>query len=274
MTTIFEPPVLEPRKELTQAITAAIEAGKEIMEVYSTEFETSTKDDDSPITLADLKSNESIKRILSKSNYWILSEEDSDDPKRLSENLIWIIDPLDGTTDFVNRTGEFTVMIALVEDKKPVIGVIFWPTKGILYIAQKNCGAFRFKDGKWSKINVSNISELTNCRAVGSRHHLSEQEKSLLEVLQISNFSSIGSSFKVGLISSGEAEIYLTTTNKMKEWDSCASYCIVNEAGGTMTDMNGDDLTYNNPLVNHENGILVTNGLVHEIIVEEFKKLK
>jgi len=274
LTSIFEPPVLEPRKELIQAITAAIEAGKEVMEVYSTEFETSSKDDDSPITLADLKSNESIKRILSESNYWVLSEEDSDDPKRLSENLIWIIDPLDGTTDFVNRTGEFTVMIALVEDKKPVIGVIFWPTEGILYIAQKNCGAFRFKDGKWSKINVSNISELTNCRAVGSRHHLSEQEKKLLEALQISNFSSIGSSLKVGLISSGEAEIYLTTTNKMKEWDSCASYCIVNEAGGTMTDMNGDDLTYNNPFVNHKNGILVTNGLVHEIIVEEFKKLK
>ena len=274
MTSIFEPPVLEPHKELTHAITAAIEAGKEIMKIYSTEFEANSKDDDSPITLADLKSNESIKRILSKSNYWILSEEDLDNPKRLSENRIWIVDPLDGTTDFVNRTGEFTVMIALVENKKPVLGVIFWPTKGILYIAQKNFGAFRFQDDKWSRINVSRISKLTDCRAIGSRHHLSEQEKKLLEKLQVANFSSIGSSLKVGLISSGEAEIYLTTTNKMKEWDSCASYCIVSEAGGMMTDMNGNDLTYNNPLVNHENGILVTNRLVHEIIVEEFKKLK
>ena len=84
----------------------------------------------------------------------------------------------------------------------------------------------------------------------------------------------LGSSLKVGKISSGQAEAYITTTNKMKEWDTAASYCIVSEAGGKMTDMLGNDLTYNNKNVHHQNGILVTNGLIHDKIVEEFKKLE
>lgn len=94
-----------------------------------------------------------------------------------------------------------------------------------------------------------------------------------IKKLGIKDFTSIGSSLKVGKISSGEAEAYITTTNKMKEWDSAASYCLISEAGGKMTDMSGNDITYNNKIVNHQNGILVTNGLIHDKIVEEFKKL-
>ena len=94
-----------------------------------------------------------------------------------------------------------------------------------------------------------------------------------IKKLGIKDFTSIGSSLKVGKISSGEAEAYITTTNKMKEWDSAASYCLISEAGGKMTDMYGNDITYNNKIVNHQNGILVTNGLIHDKIVKEFKKL-
>lgn len=273
MTSYFLPPIADPLDELAYAITAALEAGKIVMKVYSTDFLTESKIDESPITLADLKSNEIIKQILSTTNHTILSEEDLDDQSRLTEDLVWVIDPLDGTTDFVNRTGEFTVMIALVNRKKPILGVIYWPTKGVLFVAQKNSGAFKLENDEWVRINVTKISELEECRAVGSRHHLSEQEKMLLKKLQITNFTSIGSSLKVGMISSGGAEIYLTTTNKMKEWDTCASYCIVTEAGGMMTDMNGNEITYNNKMTNHEYGILVTNGLVHDKIINEFKKL-
>ena len=94
-----------------------------------------------------------------------------------------------------------------------------------------------------------------------------------IQKLGFKNFTSIGSSLKVGKISSGEAEAYITTTNKMKEWDSAASYCVISEAGGKMTDMLGNDITYNNKIVNHQNGILVTNGLIHKKILEKFKKL-
>jgi len=267
-------PISDKIPELDIAIKAAIEAGNEILEIYKKDFDTFRKKDDSPITEADLRSNEIIKKSLSKTKYLILSEEDKDDQNRILEKIIWIIDPLDGTSDFIDRTGEFTVMIALIENKKPILGVIYWPIEKTLFVAQKNRGAFKFSNNKWDKISVTKINKFSNCRIVGSRHHLSDTEKKFIKKLGINDFTSVGSSLKVGKISSGQAEAYITTTNKIKEWDTAASYCIISEAGGRMTDMLGNELTYNNKNVYHENGILVTNGLIHDKIVQEFKKLE
>jgi len=267
-------PISDKIPELDIAIKAAIEAGNEIIEIYKKDFDTFIKKDDSPITEADLRSNEIIKKSLSKTKYPILSEEDKDDQNRILEKIIWIIDPLDGTSDFIDRTGEFTVMIALIENKKPILGVIYWPIEKTLFVAQKNRGAFKFSNNKWDKISVTKINKFSNCRIVGSRHHLSDTEKKFIKKLGINDFTSVGSSLKVGKISSGLAEAYITTTNKIKEWDTAASYCIISEAGGRMTDMLGNELTYNNKNVYHENGILVTNGLIHDKIVQEFKKLE
>lgn len=267
-------PIVDKIPELDIAIKAAREAGNAILEIYQGDFKTSKKNDDSPITDADLKSNEIIKEVLSQTEHTILSEEDKDDQSRLSKDVIWIIDPLDGTSDFIDKTGEFTVMIALIKNKKPVLGVIGWPTEKIFFVAQKGSGAFRYSNDEWEKISVTTLAELSKCRAIGSRHHLSDKEKQFIKKLGIEDFTSIGSSLKVGKISSGEAEVYITTTDKMKEWDSAASYCIISEAGGKMTDMLGNDITYNNKQVFHQNGILVTNGLIHDKIVEEFKKLE
>ena len=267
-------PISNKIPELDIAIKAAQEASNAILEIYQKGYNTFTKTDDSPVTDADLKSNKIIKEILSITKHSILSEEDIDDQNRLSKDTIWIIDPLDGTSDFIDKTGEFTVMIALVQNKKPIIGVISWPTEKTLFVAQKNCGAFRYSNDKWDKISVTKIDEMSKCRTVGSRHHLSDKEKEFIEKIGIEDFTSIGSSLKVGKISSGQAEAYITTTNKMKEWDTAASYCIISEAGGKMTDMLGNDLTYNNKNVYHQNGILVTNGLIHNKIVKEFKKLE
>ena len=184
-----------------------------------------------------------------------------------------MIDPLDGTSDYIDKTGEFTIMISLIKNNEPILGVIGWPTEKTLFVAQKGSGAFRYSNNEWTKISVSKISDLSLCRTVGSRHHLTDKEKNFIKKLGIVNFTSIGSSLKVGKISSGEADAYITTTDKMKEWDSAASYCIVHEAGGKMTDMLGNDISYNNKDVYHHNGILVTNGLLHDKIVKEFKKL-
>lgn len=267
-------PITNKIPELDIAIEAVNKAGKAILKLYQEDLETYIKSDNSPITEADLKSNEIITKILSKTKYKILSEEDKDDHIRLSKDMIWIVDPLDGTSDFIDKTGEFTVMIALIKNKKPILGVIGWPTEKTLFVAQKGSGAFRYSNGEWQKISVTKVSDITKCKAVGSRHHLSDKEKLFIKKLGIEDFTSIGSSLKVGKISSGEADAYITTTNKMKEWDSAASYCIISEAGGKMTDMLGNDITYNNKEVHHKNGILVTNGLIHKKILEEFKKLK
>ena len=178
-------PIAEKISELDVAIKAAIDAGNAILEIYQGNFESSKKDDDSPITEADLKSNEIIKKILSQTKHAILSEEDRDDQSRLSKETVWIVDPLDGTSDFIDKTGEFTVMIALVKNKKPIVGVIGWPTEKTIFAAQKGSGAFRYSNGKWGKIQVTKILELSKCRIVGSRHHLSDTEKVFIEKLGV-----------------------------------------------------------------------------------------
>ena len=269
---ISELPFKSSLPELEKIIDGMVKAGEKVLEVYETDFSTEKKDDDSPITQADIESNKILKEVLGEIGIAILSEEDIDDKKRLSEEKIWIIDPLDGTTDFVNKTGEFTVMVGLVENHKSVLGLIYWPIKKKMYLAEAGKGAF-CHDGEWKKIEVSVMSEIQNCHALVSRHHLSEKEKKLLDEMEISVVTNIGSSLKVTEIASGDAEIYLTTTNKMKQWDTCASNCIISEAGGKMTDISGNELSYNTESVNHENGILVTNGLIHQDALDTISRL-
>ena len=266
-----EIPIANKAVELDIAINAAILAGKTIMDTYNKDYNITIKKDDSPVTDADMKSNEKIKEILGNT-YHILTEEDPENFARLNQDTIWIVDPLDGTADYIDKTGEFTVMIALVKDKKPILGVIGWPAKGIVFAAQKDKGAFKWYNNQWVRISTNNTANLSQCRAVLSRHHLTDKEKSFIKKLEIDNYSSIGSSLKAAKISSGEAELYLTTTDKLKEWDTAASYCIINEAGGKMTDMHGNDITYNNKIVFHKNGILISNGVIHEKIVKAFSQ--
>jgi 3'(2'), 5'-bisphosphate nucleotidase len=269
---ISELPFNSRQPELGKILAGVVKASEKIMEIYNTNFSTEKKDDDSPITQADIESNKILKEILEETGIAILSEEDADDKKRLSEEKIWIIDPLDGTTDFVNKTGEFTVMVGLVENHKSILGIIYWPIKKKMYLAESGKGAFCHNE-EWEKIEVSMMSEIQNCHALVSRHHLSEKERKILDEMEISVVTSIGSSLKVTEIASGDAEIYLTTTNKMKQWDTCASNCIISEAGGKITDISGKDMVYNTESVHHENGILVTNGLIHQDALDAVSRL-
>ena len=166
--------------EAKLAINAVKEAGNAVMEIYKHNFTSITKKDNSPLTEADLKSNDIIQKIIASTGYPVLSEESLDDKKRLEYEKIWIIDPLDGTSDFVSKSGEFTIMIALVDKHEPILGVIYWPINDILYLAQKDCGAYKFVNDVWEKLTISKRSELRNCRALGSRHHLSSHETSFL----------------------------------------------------------------------------------------------
>ena len=260
--------------EMSLAIDAIIEAGKAVMSVYGTTFTHRSKEDRSPITDADLSSNQKINAVLSKTGIPILSEEDVDDKKRLESQRVWIVDPLDGTRDFVNRTGEFTIMISLVEHHKPILGVIYWPVKDVLYAAQAGSGAYQLINGAWNKIHVSKIGELEKSRVVVSRFHLSETDADVLKKIHFADVCQAGSSLKVLQICSGDAEAYFATNKKMKQWDTCASYCLIKEAGGLMTDLDGNDIEYNTEILEHENGLLVTNGLVHKQLIDIFKTIK
>jgi len=266
-------PFSNPLPETKLAIDAALKASDAVLTIYNKDFSISLKDDNQPITEADIQSNQIIQKCISSSRVPILSEESPDNKeKRMDSKKIWIIDPLDGTTDFINKTGEFTIMISLVEKNEPAMGVISHPFENKLYVAQKGQGAYSYYDENWIKLEVSKTSILSQCRAVGSRFHQSDQEKNFLKILDILKFTSRGSSLKVLDISSGKAELYFTTTNKIKQWDTCASNCIIAEAGGKMTDMSGLPLEYNTNIVNHQNGILVTNNTIHQNIVQKYSE--
>lgn len=270
---MIAPPTTSKIRNLVDVMDAVIRAGEKVQDVYNTDFEVKTKDDDSPITKADLESNKILRSVLENSEIPILSEEDVDDKTRLESEYVWIVDPLDGTSDFVNRTGEFTIMVGLVQNHIPVMGLIYWPVNQKLYYAEKGMGAFCYDSGKWNKISVRENRDLGNCIALVSRHHLSDKERQMLAHLGITNTTSIGSSLKVTQISSGVADVYLTTTNKMQQWDTCASNCLVSEAGGKMTDVFGNDLIYNTENVSHQNGLLTTNGFVHDTAVRKISEL-
>ena len=269
-----ELPVSSKISQLETIIDAITKAGDKILEIYESDFQVEKKDDNSPITKADLESNKIIKESLLQTKIPILSEEDADDKSRTDSDKVWIVDPLDGTQDFVNKTGEFTVMVGLVENHVPIMGLVYWPTEKKLYFAEKDLGAFCHNSERWTEISVRKIEGFEKSLALVSRHHLSDKEKKMLDHLKIKNTASIGSCLKVMEIASGNADIYLTSTNKMKQWDTAASHCVISEAGGKMTDISGNDLVYNTESVNHENGLLVTNGLIHQETVSRISKLE
>ena len=174
---MISPPFPSKVLNLDSVMDAIVEAGEKIREIYDTDFEVNKKDDNSPITKADLESNKILRFALEKTGIPILSEEDVDDKSRLDSEKVWIIDPLDGTQDFVNRTGEFTILVGLVENHIPVMWLVYLPTKRILYFAEKGMGAFCYDLNEWRKISVRRVEEISSCLALVSRHHLSVNEK-------------------------------------------------------------------------------------------------
>lgn len=260
---------MTPSGHLETAVRAAVLGGRTVMDEYGGDIRYDTKSDDSPVTAADLSSNDAVKSVLAGTGLPILSEEDADISGRAAAPAVWIVDPLDGTSDFVDRTGEFTVMVALVSGGVPVLGVINQPAAGVTYAAERGGGAWRSDGGRWTRMRVD-PAPLADCTAVVSRHHLAAEESRFLESLGLGGIRTLGSSLKVARICEGGAHLYATFTDRMKEWDTAASCCIIHEAGGRMTDMSGRPLEYNRPDVFHRRGILATNGTIHDHVVSRY----
>jgi 3'(2'), 5'-bisphosphate nucleotidase len=233
-------------KELKVSVELAKKAGAEILEVYNNEISVEYKEDKSPLTLADKRSNDVIVKGVSEEfpRYAILSEEGKDDKSRLENDWCWVIDPLDGTKEFIKRNGEFTVNIALTYKKRTILGVIYVPVTEELYYASKGNGAFYEKDGIVKAINVSDAVE--NLKLVCSRSHASDKLKELLEDNKalIIDTRSAGSSLKGCLVATGDADIYYRF-NPTMEWDTAAMQCIVEEAGGIFMQMDKSEILYN-----------------------------
>lgn len=244
---------------LKTAIEAALKAGKEILAIYEdprADFQVERKADNSPLTIADRRSNDVITRLLAATPYPILSEEGRDIPyeERRAWRTLWIVDPLDGTKEFIKRNGEFTVNIALVTDGVPVAGVIYVPVRHELYFADMEHGAYKMP----GIASLEGINDLGTLRSrslrlpyselhlhyvvVASSSHATPETTAFINDLRREHedleLVSIGSSLKLCLVAEGKADIYPRFAPTM-EWDTAAGHAIVRAAGGEVYHADG-----------------------------------
>ena len=236
-------------KSLVEPIVAlARDAGSAILEVYSTDFDVQEKDDESPLTQADLASHRWIDAGLKAltPEFPIISEESGlpDYDERRAWKRYWIVDPLDGTKEFVNRNGEFTVNIALIEDGRPVLGVVHVPVQNKTYIGCQGLGAQRREgDQDAVSIRVSESSE-TTLRVVGSRSHRGASLDAFLERVGEHEMIPMGSSLKFCVVAEGGADLY-PRLGPTSEWDTAAAQAVVEQAGGRVVTLDGKPMKYN-----------------------------
>ncbi|RUT73045.1 3'(2'),5'-bisphosphate nucleotidase CysQ [Ancylomarina longa] len=254
---------LSKRKELLKAaITASLNAGNKILEVYhSDNFQIQIKSDDSPLTIADKRAHQEIVDILDQLEIPILSEEGEhlNFEAREKWEYCWIVDPLDGTKEFIKRNDEFTVNIALIERGKAIMGIIYVPVYKQLYFSDKELGAFRRDEiVSWDKdlekllmesksLPLQNISD--SIKVLGSRSHMNQETKDFIENLQKGNkpveLIIKGSSLKLCMIAEGLADLYPRYAPTM-EWDIAAGHAIVSASGGRVSPIDSDEeLSYN-----------------------------
>jgi myo-inositol-1(or 4)-monophosphatase len=239
--------------ELNIAKDAAFEAGSIIMSYYNTDYEIKDKGYHNPVTTADHAADTLLKKTLmaARPDYGWLSEETVDSPARLSKERVWVVDPLDGTKEFIEGVPNFVVSVALVENGYPVVGVLYNPVTKEIFTAVKGEGAFLNDD----LIHCSTKEKVSEMVILNSR---SETRRGLWASYDDSfgELKAVGSvAYKLGLTAAGKADIFASLRPK-NEWDICAGNCIINEAGGKLIDLNGHQRLYN------QKNTLISPGLV------------
>ncbi len=271
---IFLGDKMKDKSLLFKSIHASLKAGDAILEIYDSDFSVEKKADDSPLTLADKRSHEIIEASLTEFNIPILSEEGKniDYSVRQDWEQLWIVDPLDGTKEFVKRNGEFTVNIALVEHGKPVLGVIFVPVKNVLYFSERDLGSYKLSDSgcieELKKQLLSGKKDIlfeklmahseqlpikrstgSSCTIIGSRSHATKELDAYVKEKELEydvvDFISAGSSLKFCLVAEGRADVYPRLGPTM-EWDTAAGQAIAENAGaGVLVQNTKTPLVYN-----------------------------
>jgi len=239
-------------------INIARDASEEILKIYnSNNFGVQNKEDYSPVTKADLIANKIIVEGLKKiSNYPIVTEEE---PVRYEErhnwNKFWLVDPLDGTKDFIVKNDEFTVNIALIENGHPILGVVYIPVPNNVYYAELGKGAYKNQN------QIFNISTRKSLIAADSNFHSTQEVKDFFSRFNIKNIKTYGSSLKICKLAEGTIDVY-PRLNGTKEWDTAASHIIANEAGCKLIDINTKkELVYNKESIQNNHFIASRNNL-------------
>lgn len=261
------PDIMDEVEELAkQAADAAIE-------IYHENFDVEYKKDDrnSPLTEADKESHRIIVAGLEEitPDIPIISEESPDNMEyenRKNFDRFWLVDPLDGTREFVNKNGEFTVNIGLIDHGTPVAGVVIAPVPQIIYRTDGQETIVR-RDGETSPITVSEISDPEKATLVCSRSHRSKEIKAVIEGMNFAETRPRGSSLKICMVAEGEADVYCRF-GPTWEWDTAAADAILRMAGGNITEPDGNPQSYNSKTLKNDRGFLITNSLLHNVVSE------
>jgi 3'(2'), 5'-bisphosphate nucleotidase len=277
---------MEAQKPAAIALRAAVAAGEDIMDVYAAGFTVDRKADQSPLTEADRRAHARIAVMLGPGGIPVLSEEGRGIPytERRAWSGLWIVDPLDGTKEFIKRNGEFTVNIALIREGRPVLGVVYAPAANVLYLGETSLGGFKLaaersilramvSEGdslleRFVRLAVKlpvAPSEMRRFTVVASRSHMNQETESFIEDLRRDHadleLASIGSSLKLCLVAEGSADVYPRFAPTM-EWDTAAGQAVAEASGASVVSAtDGTPLVYNKPDLHNPWFIVVGSGL-------------
>lgn len=259
------------QRELKVSLDAVISASKIIMEIYnSNDLGVEIKQDNSPVTKADKAADLIIRTFLINNfpNYGLLTEESVDNLDRLNKEYVFIVDPIDGTKEYVAHSGEFTINIGLSFNHEVVMGVIMIPVTGEIYYAIKNEGAFYMKNEFSEPIKIHVNDKTENLTALISRFHTNELEQNMLNKYRdkITSRKTVGATIKGCIIAKGEAEISYRFSSNTKEWDTCAMQAIVEEAGGYILKFDKTPIKYNREDVYNRDGYIIINKIENYLL--------
>jgi 3'(2'), 5'-bisphosphate nucleotidase len=268
---------MEYRRELETAVALARQAGELIRSLQGGGLAVEQKADDSPVTEADRRADALIVAALRLGfpADAVLSEEAPDDGERLHRPRVWMVDPIDGTKDFIRGRDGFAVMIGLLDGDRPALGVVYQPVGDKLYSAVRGQGAFLARGGAApARIHVSSVGELGGLRMVASASNRSATIDRVRERLGVSDEINVGSvGLKLGLIAEGVRDLYVNPAGHSKLWDVCGPEAILVEAGGRISDALGHPLAYRDPELGNVRGLIASNGVVHEHVVAKLAAL-
>lgn len=266
------------KPELEAAIDLARKAGAAILEHYAAEIITENKigldNRSEPVTAADREASRIIVEGLAERfpDDAILSEEETDEMQgRLANDRVWIIDPIDGTSGFIKKDGDFAVQIGLAVEGEAVVGIVYLPARDVLYFASKGNGSFRSVNNcEPEELKVSEKTALAEMDIAVSRDHRSPKMSRIIKDLGLRSEVGRGSvGVKIGLIAEQTCDLYIHLSHRTKFWDTCAPQVILEEAGGKMTDLFGNTFRYDRDDVLNLNGIVATNGVAHGSILDD-----
>jgi 3'(2'), 5'-bisphosphate nucleotidase len=266
--------------ELRLACELARNAGAAILEHYERPLEIKQKtseNDREPVTQADMIANELIVNGLKREfpNDGILAEESVDTMRRLEKARVWMVDPLDGTNGFIDGNGDFAVQIGLTENGEVVLGVVYQPLPGVLYRALRGEGTWIERpEFEPERAHVSAKQNLPDMRLAASRSHRSPRMNRVITQFDFKEEVQRGSvGIKIGLLIEQQCDVYIHLSSRTKQWDTCAPQVILTEAGGRISDLFGGPLNYNVPDVQNRNGLVASNGVSHDRIIETLAPL-